>query len=93
MKSLVRSQLGQPIKAGCITHPVILFKKRKTVSINTKNDTLKTALHYIEMYANPIRMAIADLEKGEIKDVNVLFLISQIMSDEASHHIEREVSY
>ncbi len=63
------------------------------MSINTKNDTLKTALHYIEMYANPIRMAIADLEKGEIKDINVPSLISQLMMDESTHHIEREVSY
>lgn len=63
------------------------------MSLIAKNDTLKLALHYIEMYANPIRMAIADLEKGEIKDVNVLFLISQIMSDEASHKLDSEVSY
>lgn len=60
---------------------------------NTKTDTFKTALHYIEMYANPIRMAMMDLESGEIKDVNVVSLISQLMVDEASHKLDHEVSF
>jgi hypothetical protein len=69
------------------------FQERKTMPIFAKNDTFKTALHYIEMYANPIRMAMADLESGEMKDVNVVSLISQLMVDEASHKLDSEVSY
>jgi hypothetical protein len=55
------------------------------------NDTFKAALHYIEMYSNPIRMAMADLESGQIKDVNIISLISQLMIDESSHKSDREV--
>jgi hypothetical protein len=57
------------------------------------NDTFKAALHYIEMYSNPIRMAMADLESGEIKDVNIISLISQLMVDEASHKKDHEVNF
>lgn len=57
------------------------------------NDTFKAALHYIEMYANPVRMAMADLESGEIKDVNIVSLISQLMIDEASHKNDHEVNF
>lgn len=57
------------------------------------NDTFKAALHYIELYSNPIRMAMADLESGEIKDVNIVSLISQLMIDESSHNRDREVLY
>ena len=60
------------------------------MSILAKNSTYKLALHYIELYANPIRMAMADLESGEIKDNSVLSLISQLMVDEASHKLDRE---
>ena len=60
------------------------------MSILAKNSTYKLALHYIELYANPIRMAMKDLEAGEIKDNSVLSLISQLMVDEASHKLDRE---
>ena len=60
------------------------------MSILAKNNTYKLALHYIELYANPIRMAMKDLETGEIKDNSVLSLISQLMVDEASHKLDRE---
>jgi len=38
-------------------------------------------------------MAMMDLESGEIKDVNVVSLISQLMVDEASHKLDHEVSF
>lgn len=60
---------------------------------NTGKDTYSKALEYIELYANPIQIAMGDLEKGEIKDINIISIISQIMVDESSHNLDREVSY
>jgi hypothetical protein len=60
---------------------------------NTKKDTYQLALYYIELYANPVRMAMIDLESGKIKNPDVLSLISQIMVDEASHKLDDEVSF
>ena len=60
---------------------------------NSNREVYAKALYYIELYADPIRMAMNDLEKGEIKDPGILSLISQIMVDEASHKNDREVSF
>jgi hypothetical protein len=60
---------------------------------NNSKDTYKKALEYIELYANPIQIAMGDLEKGYIKDVNIVSLISQIMVDESSHKFDKEVSF
>lgn len=69
------------------------FFRKDNMLLKEKNSTFKAALHYIEMYSNPVRMAMADLESGEIKDVNIVSLISQLMVDEASHNNDREVLY
>ena len=60
---------------------------------NNNRDVYSKALYYIELYADPIRMAMNDLEKGEIKDAAILSLISQIMVDESSHKFDKEVSF
>lgn len=60
---------------------------------NSNREVYAKALYYIELYADPIRMAMNDLEKGEIKDAAILSLISQIMVDEASHKNDNEVSF
>jgi hypothetical protein len=60
---------------------------------NNNREVYSKALYYIELYADPIRMAMNDLERGEIKDVTILSVISQIMVDESSHNLDREVSY
>ena len=60
---------------------------------NNGKDTYKKALEYIELYANPVQIAMGDLERGDIKDVNIVSLISQIMVDESTHRFDNEVSF
>lgn len=57
---------------------------------NNKEMT-KIALYYIEMYRNPVQMAMTDLESGKLKDPSIISLIGDLMDSEASH--KREVVY
>ncbi len=57
---------------------------------NNKEMT-KLALYYIELYRNPIQMAMKDLDSGELKDPSIIRLIGDLMDSEASN--KREVLY
>lgn len=57
---------------------------------NNKEMT-KVALYYIEMYMNPIQMAMTDLDNGNLKDPSIIRLIGDLMDSEASN--KREVLY
>ena len=51
----------------------------------------KLALYYIELYRNPIHMAMKDLDSGELKDPSIIRLIGDLMDSENAH--KREVLY
>lgn len=54
---------------------------------NNKEMT-KLALYYIELYRNPIQMAMNDLDSGELKDPSIIRLIGDLMDSENSHRKE-----
>lgn len=54
---------------------------------NNKEMT-KLALYYIELYRNPIQMAMKDLDSGELKDPSIIRLIGDLMDSENSHRKE-----
>lgn len=67
--------------------PASLFEEQGLKFFNNKEMT-KVALHYIEMYANPVKMAMADLESGRIQDPSIINLISDLVVSENSHRKE-----
>ncbi len=66
------------------------FEEQRLKFLNNKEMT-KLALYYIELYRNPIHMAMKDLDSGELKDPSIIRLIGDLMDSENAH--KREVLY
>lgn len=58
------------------------------MKIKSYKELVKEASSYIEMYANPVKMAMADLESGKLKDPSIINLISDLVVSENSHRKE-----
>lgn len=61
------------------------------MKIKSYKELVKEASSYIELYINPVKMAMNDLETGKLKDPSIISIIGELMDSESSH--KKEVNY